>query len=438
MPGEFEDYLIKKMLAEIITIGDELLIGQVTDTNSGWIATQLNLCGIKVKQITAVSDDKAHIKQSLEDSSKRADLILMTGGLGPTKDDITKHTLCEYFNTSLRFDEEVYAHVKYLFSRFGKEVSELNKKQAEVPANCKVIHNAVGTAPGMWFESSAIPNPQSLIPNPQSKVYVSMPGVPYEMKKMMEKEIIPRIKLHFKTPHIIHRTILTQGIGESYLSEIIKDWEDGLAPDIKLAYLPSPGMVRLRLSASGDDEQYLTALIAEKVNALNLLVPQYIYGYESETLEGIIGELLSEKGKTLSVAESCTGGMLAQKITSIAGSSAYFRGGIVAYSNDIKTKMLGVSENTLKEYGAVSEQTVREMAEGARKNLNTDYAISTSGIAGPTGGTPEKPVGTVWIAIAAPNITIAKKFLFGDNRERNIMVTANIALNMLRKVLVKE
>jgi nicotinamide-nucleotide amidase len=412
------------MLAEIITIGDEILIGQIVDTNSAWMGEQLNLAGIKVHQITSVSDNAEHIVKALDEAKSRVDLILITGGLGPTKDDITKHTLVTYFNTSLRFDEEVHQHVKALFARFGREVTGVNLKQAEVPESCTVIHNANGTAPGMWFDHDG-------------KVFVSMPGVPYEMKKMMGAEILPRLKQKYSLPTIVHRTVLTQGIGESFLSEIIADLENSLAEkNIKLAYLPSPGMVRLRLSASGNDETTLRKTVQEKVEELNKLIPQHIYGYEKDTLEQIVGRLLKEKKQTLSLAESCSGGLIAHLVTSVPGSSAYFMGGVVSYSYESKTNMLGVTTETLEKFGAVSEEVVTQMAEGARKEFKTDWAVSASGIAGPDGGMEGKPVGTVWIAVAGPTGVKAKKFQFGGDRERNIAVTAITALNMLRKQLL--
>jgi nicotinamide-nucleotide amidase len=413
------------MLAEIITIGDEILIGQIVDTNSAWMGEQLNLIGIKVHQITSVSDNAEHIIKALDEAKSRVDIILITGGLGPTKDDITKHTLVKYFNTTLRFDEDVHQHVKALFARFGREVTGVNLKQAEVPESCTVIHNANGTAPGMWFDQDG-------------KVFVSMPGVPYEMKKMMSAEILPRLKTKFSLPTIVHRTILTQGIGESFLSEIIAEWENSLeVKKIKLAYLPSPGMVRLRLSASGNDEAALRKSVEDKLEELNNLIPQHIYGYEKDTLEQIVGKLLIEKKQTLSLAESCSGGLIAHLVTSVPGSSAYFMGGVVSYSYESKTKMLGVTTETLEKFGAVSEEVVTQMALGAKKEFKTDWAVSASGIAGPDGGMEGKPVGTVWIAVAGPNVVKAKKFQFGGDRERNIAVTAFTALNMLRKELLK-
>ena len=410
------------MLAEIITIGDELLIGQVIDTNSAWIAEQLNMIGIRVHQITSISDNKEHILTTLAEASKRAKLILITGGLGPTKDDITKHTLCEYFDTSLVFSEKAYLNVEKLFADRGVVVTELNRLQAMVPANCRVIPNPNGTAPCMWFEK-------------EGSIYVSMPGVPFEMKAIMEEEIIPEL-LKDLNQVIIHRTILTEGVGESHLATIIEPWEDSLPPYIKLAYLPQPGMVRLRLTAIGTDRMLLQSAISKVEKELLPFAGKFIFGFDSDTMESVVGQLLREKGMTVSTAESCTGGNIAHLITSIAGSSDYFKGSVVAYSNEIKERILGVPHQILVDYGAVSEQTVIAMAEGIRSRFSTDYAIAVSGIAGPGGGTDEKPVGTTWIAVATPMETIAKKFLLGDHRGRNIRKASLAALNMLRGKLI--
>jgi nicotinamide-nucleotide amidase len=412
------------MVAEIITIGDELLIGQVVDTNSAWMGTLLNNNGIKVHQITSVSDNREHIIQALTDAAKRVDIIFITGGLGPTKDDITKATLCDYFKVGLRFDEEAFKDVEYVFKIRGREVTEINRKQAELPTNCTALRNKNGTAPGMWFEE-------------KGKVYVSMPGVPYEMKAIMTDEVIPRLKKKFELPVIMHKTVLTQGIGESMLAEKIEKWEDSLAAEnIKLAYLPSPGMVRLRLTTSGKDLASIKEKIDRKAKELIPLAENYIYGYEDETLEGIVGKLLLERKQTLSTAESCTGGYIAHLITSISGSSDYFKGSVVSYANEVKINTLGVKKETIEKHGAVSQQVVEEMAAGVSSKLNTDYAIAVSGIAGPTGGTPEKPLGYVWIAIKTPTKLFSKSFQFGDNRERNIRITAITALNMLRKEIL--
>jgi len=412
------------MLAEIITIGDELLIGQVIDTNSAWIAEQLNMIGIRVHQITSISDNEKHILQTLKEASSRVQLILITGGLGPTKDDITKHTLCKYFDTSLIFSEEAYKNVESLFYHRGVAVTEINRLQAMVPANCKVLPNVNGTAPGMWFEKDGC-------------IYVSMPGVPFEMKAIVEQEVIPLL-LHNQNQVIIHRTILTEGVGESMLASIIESWEDSLPEFIKLAYLPQPGMVRLRLTAYGTNREVLLEAINKAEKELFPLAGKYIFGFDDDTMESVIGQLLRQKGMTLSTAESCTGGNIAQLVTSIAGSSDYFKGSVVAYSNEIKEKLLGVPHQTLLDHGAVSEQTVIAMAQGIRERFDTDYSIAVSGIAGPGGGTDEKPVGTTWIAVATPTETLARKFLLGDHRGRNIRKASVAALNMLRGKLIEE
>ncbi|MBK7851965.1 MAG: competence/damage-inducible protein A [Bacteroidetes bacterium] len=410
-------------LAEIITIGDELLIGQVIDTNSAWMGQKLNSIGVKVKQITSVSDDADHIIAALNEARKRADLIFITGGLGPTKDDITKITLCRYFNSSLRFDEKSFEVITEIFKARGRGVTDTNRKQAEVPSNCEVLLNKWGTAPGMWFDD-------------EGKVFVSMPGVPYEMKGIMENEVLPRLINRFKLPPIQHRTILTQGIGESNLSDLISSWEDKLPPYMKLAYLPSPGMVRLRISANGTNESALRSEMESEVKKLISIAGEYIYGFEEEKLESIIGELLRQQGKTLSTAESCTGGYIAHKITTIPGSSDYYIGSVIAYANIIKEKFLDVDPNIFEVHGAVSEQAVKAMAAHVKEKFGTDYSIACSGIAGPGGGTEEKPVGTVWLALATPEQVITRKFLLGRVRERVIMEASQHALNLLRKALV--
>jgi len=413
------------MKAELITIGDEILIGQIVDSNSAWMAQQLNDAGIHVTQITSISDNKQHILDALELAGTRADIILITGGLGPTKDDITKSTLCTFFNTKLVLNDEVLKHVKALFDSFGAELLEVNKRQAEVPANCEVIMNQKGTAPGMWFSH-------------EGKIYVSMPGVPYEMKAIISGYVIPKLQELFKMPHIVHKTVLTQGVGESFLAEKIADWENSLGSDgIKLAYLPSAGSVRLRLSTSGEDEQLLHEKVERKASELNDLIKPHIYGEETESLEGVVGRVLAEHNKTLATAESCTGGYIAHLLTSIAGSSRYFVGSVVAYSNEIKENHLGVDPALIEHAGAVSEEVVKAMAVGIRQRYGTDYAISCSGIAGPDGGTEEKPVGTVWICVASEDKILAKLYQFGPNRKRVIRITALTALNMLRRMVLE-
>ena len=422
--------ITKQVLAEIITIGDEILIGQIVDTNSAFIAQLLNLNGISIKQISSISDNREHILKALDEAMERADIILITGGLGPTKDDITKKTLCEFFKTSLRFDEAVYQDVVNIFATYKKEVTPINRKQAEIPEICEAIRNYKGTAPGMWFDVNG-------------KVIVSMPGVPFEMKGIME-QVLPKLKSRFKFPAIYHKTVLTQGIGESTLAELISDWEDNLAQvQIKLAYLPSPGLVRLRLSTMGDTEAELKAAVDKEIESLKQIAGKYIYGYEiygeeKKTIEQLTGELLKNKKKTVSTAESCTGGYISHLITSVPGSSAYYTGSVISYSYDIKEHELNIPKEVLRSQGAVSKVVVEQMAQTIRLKYGTDYSIATSGIAGPTGGSEEKPVGLVWIAVATPEKVISEKFLFGNNRERNIQKTAHAALNMLKTELENE
>ncbi|MCK5823158.1 MAG: competence/damage-inducible protein A [Bacteroidales bacterium] len=411
------------MKAEIVSIGDEILIGQILNTNSKWMAEQLNLIGINICQITSISDNKSHIIKALCEASNRADIILITGGLGPTKDDITKNALCEYFDTKLVFNQNVYRNIERFISKRDMDMNNLNKEQAEVPENCKIIPNKYGTAAGMWFEKN-------------NKVYVSMPGVPFEMISMMNDDVISLIKNKFKTPIIIHKTILTQGYPESELAEKLSDWEDNLPQNMSLAYLPSPKNLRLRLSVKGENSELLTKEIDTEIDKLKKQINSYIFGYDKETLQEVVGKLLILNNKTLASAESCTGGNIAQLITSVSESSKYFLGSVVAYSNKIKTSILNVNNNSIEKHGAVSKQVVCEMASGIINSFNSDYAIATSGIAGPSGGTEEKPVGTTWIAVASKDKIIAKKFLFGDNRERNITRASATALNMLRKLIL--
>ncbi len=416
------------MKVEIINIGDELLIGQVVNTNASWMAEQLNLAGYKVHQVTIVSDEREHILEALSLAEKRVQIVLISGGIGPTKDDITKHTLCEFFQTRLVMNEEAYRDVERLFARRGYPVTELNRQQAMMPESATSIPNLLGTARGMWFEKKTA--------SPLPTVFVSMPGVPFEMKAMITEEIIPRLNQIFNTPVILHRTILTQGVGESFLAAQIEAWENNLPSHIKLAYLPQPGIVRLRLTGTGNDESTLSAQVTTQVTALRQIIPDYIYGYDNDTLEEITGRLLLENKNTLATAESCTGGYIAHLITSVPGSSAYFRGSVVCYANEVKEQIVGVLPETLAKYGAVSEQAVTEMALGVQSRLKADFVIATSGIAGPDGATAGKPVGTTWIAIATPAGVSAHAFLFGDSRERNIRRTALQALNLLRKQLL--
>ena len=409
------------MKAEIITIGDEILIGQIVDSNSAFIGQELNKAGVNVTQITTVSDDKISILNSIKNAESRADLIILTGGLGPTKDDITKKTIAEYFNDELVFNQDVYNHVKTLLSGRGITMNKLNSNQAYVPSTCTVMHNDVGTAPGMLFEKN-------------DKVYFSIPGVPFEMKFLISKKLIPYIKENFTLNSIIHKVVMTQGIPESHLAEIIEDWETNLPEEIKLAYLPQPGLVRLRLSAQGDNE-YLNSLIDSQIEKLNKIIPEAIFGYDEEKIEDTIVNILKEKSAKMATAESCTGGNISALITSVSGSSEVYNGSVIAYSNQIKENVLGVKLNTLEEHGAVSSQVVEEMVKGVLELMNTDYAIAVSGIAGPNGGTDEKPVGTTWIAVGSKDKIISELHLFGEERSRNIRRASVTALNMLRNFI---
>lgn len=412
------------MDADLITIGDEILIGQIIDTNSAWMAKKLNDEGINIREITSISDQPDHIAATLYESGKRSSIVLVTGGLGPTKDDRTKSAICTFFGTELKEDNEVLEHIIRLLAPRGVAVNALNREQALVPASAIVLMNKLGTAPGLWFEL-------------EGTVFVFMPGVPFEMKYLMENEVLPKIKKMSGTPAIFHRTVLTLGLAESMLAERISDWEEQLPECISLAYLPSPQNVKLRLSAHGNDKASLVQLVEKKIEELALVIPGFIYGYEEETLAGNIGKLLKAGNLTVSVAESCTGGKIAHDFTSNPGSSDYFKGGVVAYSNELKVKILNVGPEIIAINGAVSKEVVEEMALGACKLMDSDYAIATSGIAGPDGGTKDKPVGTVWIAVANAGSVIAKVYNFGDDRERTIIRSGQTALNMLRLLLLK-
>ena len=417
------------MNAELLTIGNEILIGQIVNTNSVWMAQQLNMIGVSIVHMSSVADDRDAILKAFDDASHRADIVLITGGLGPTKDDITKKTFCDYFDTQLVTDVNVLEDITEFFSKRNKQVSDLNKKQAEVPKGCFVIRNKNGTAPGMWMEKN-------------NTIFVSMPGVPYEMQAILLDDVIPEIKKRYKLPFIYHKTILTQGIGESDLAELISDWEDGLAESkIGLAYLPSPGMVRLRLSSKGFYESELNNLIECEIEKVKLLIEKYIYGYEEygkdqPKIEAILGNLLLEKGLKLGLAESCTGGYISHLITSVAGSSNYYNGCIVPYHNEFKNALLKVDTSIFEKHGAVSKECVSAMAKETLITFKANVAIAVSGIAGPAGGTDEKPVGTTWIAVAYEDKIIAKHFVFGHNRQRNIQMTATTAMNMLRKLIL--
>jgi nicotinamide-nucleotide amidase len=411
------------MTSEIITIGDEIIIGQVIDTNSAFIAASLNEAGIEVIKITSVPDSKESIAGALDIARKTADIIVMTGGLGPTGDDITKRTLAVYFKSRLVLNKDVLEHIRKLISHLPGKLSERNMKQAELPDNCKIIVNNYGSASGMWFED-------------KGKIFISLPGVPYEMKAMITKGIIPELKKRFSLPIIIHKTILTCGVAESVMADRIKDWEEELPAALKLAYLPSPGILRLRISGTGSSRKEVRKEIERQLEKLNALTGEDIFGYDDDILEEIIGRLLAERKLTVSVAESCTGGKISELITSVAGSSLYFKGSVIAYSNEIKISILGVSADIIEKQGAVSEEVVRAMAVNTRKIYCTDYAIATSGIAGPAGGTPKKPVGTTWICVASAEEVLAGKYSFGKHRGRNILKASITALNMLRKLII--
>lgn len=411
------------MQAEIITIGDELLIGQVVDTNSAWLGSTLGDDGIKVIQITSVQDNAAQIVQAVNDALSRADIVLMTGGLGPTKDDITKKTLAEMFGMKLVRNEQVYEMVgKQLLLR-GIAFTELNQGQALVPDGCTVLPNRNGTAPGMWFERDG-------------KVLISMPGVPFEMKALVKDEVLPRLRKHFALDANVHRTIITFGLAESILADTIASWEEALPPYLHLAYLPSALCIRLRLSAYEIDRQKAEQEIESQIEKLSKVIPHYIIGSEDDSLESVTGTLLKTRGETLATAESCTGGNIAHRFTAMPGASEYFKGGVVAYSNEVKIALLGVDPESLNRYGAVSQSVAEQMAEGVRRATGATYGISTTGIAGPTGGTPEKPVGTVWMAVATPNGVFSRRMVFGSVRSQNIERASSNCINLLRLQLL--
>ena len=409
--------------AEVITIGDEILFGQITDTNTAWLGTELTNIGIRIVRKSSVGDQADAILTVLREAHQRAEVIILTGGLGPTKDDITKKTLCEYFGVGMIRNETALALVTGFFEKRGRAMTDLNRAQADLPVNAVYIQNDWGTAPGMWFEH-------------EGRVYVSLPGVPFEMKHLMTNRILPRLRQYFRTPIIKHKMTRTVGIGESFLAEHIAAWEDALPAHIKLAYLPHFGQVRLRLTATGDDEQALERELDEQVQRVLPLIEKNVFGFDNDELETVVGRLLREKGLTLGIAESCTGGYVSAQITKVAGASAYFRGSVISYANDLKINTLGVRLETLAQFGAVSEETIRQMAEGVRQVMNTDVGIATSGIAGPDGGTPDKPVGTIWIACATDRRTIARLLTFGPHRDQNIQLTTTYLLNLLREELL--
>ena len=414
------------MIAEIITIGDEILIGQIVDTNSAYISKELNKIGVSVHQITSIEDERSHILQTLKEASERADIIIITGGLGPTKDDITKKCLCEFFDDKLVRNEKVLKHIEYLFDKYIETpISDLNRDQALLPSKAIALHNEYGTAAGMWFEENG-------------KVFVSMPGVPYEMKGLMESEIIPRLMKNFSRPVILHKTVITYGLGESAIAEKIEDWEDNLPAHIKLAYLPNLGRVRLRLTGRGDNEDFLRNSIDAEITKLHEIIGDIIYGFEDDDpIELVIGRMLAEKGWTLSTAESCSGGRLASKFTKAPGSSTSFKGSIVCYATKSKIDLLGVSEELIEEKSVVSGEVAEAMAVGAREKLEADFAISTTGNAGPTKGDSDADIGTVFIGIATPNGVTSHKFMFGNHREKVIGKTVNKAMELIQNAILK-
>jgi len=414
------------MLAEIITIGDEILIGQIVDTNSAYISKQLNQIGVQVYQITSIQDERQHILNALEDAKQRVDLVIVTGGLGPTKDDITKETFCEYFEDTLLENVEVLQNIKEIFAKYIKqEPLPANLKQAMVPSKAEVLQNPNGTAPGIWMEKD-------------KTVFVSMPGVPYEMKHILTEEVFPRIIKKYNRPHIYHKTLLTYGMGESAVAERIEDWENNLPKDIKLAYLPSLGRVRLRLSSKGMDKEFLQKSVDEQMEKLNKLLDDIAVGFEDETnIVQRVASLLNQRKQSLSLAESCTGGSIVKEITAIPGASAYLKGSVVPYETAQKVSILGVNQKLIDKHTVVSAPVVEAMAIQVAKLFKTDYAVATTGIAGPTKGDGKDEVGTVFIAIISPKGVVSQKFSFGNNRERVIIKATNKAFEMLLKEILK-
>ena len=405
--------------AEIIAIGDELLYGQIMDTNSHWISQELDAVGVRVVRKTTVGDNRTDILTAFEEASKRADLILITGGLGPTQDDLTKPLLAEYFGCEIVEVPEAVAAVSAYFTRRGREMTLLNTLQGYLPTCCTYVPNEVGTAPGMWFEQKGC-------------YWMSMPGVPHEMKKLVKDFVLPKLSQVFELPVIYHKLIKTAGIGESWLADLIKDWENALPAHIRLAYLPSLGHVKLRLTAFGTNKEQLQQEVAAQIQVLLPQIEKYVYGYDEETLETALGKLLRNAGKTIALAESCSGGYVSHLITTVPGSSAYFQGAVVPYHNAFKERILGVKSETLSSHGAVSEATVAEMAEGVRSLFNADYGLASSGIAGPDGGSPDKPVGTVWIGCAGPEGVETRKLQLTQDRMLNIQLTGVAVLNLFR------
>lgn len=407
------------MKADIITIGDEILIGQIIDTNSAWIAARLGEIGVSIRRKYSIGDRREEIISAVEESMDKAEITIITGGLGPTKDDITKRVLAEIFNSPMVCHTETYERVERMMAARGIAFNDLNKGQAMVPECCTVLANHKGTAPGMWFERNG-------------RVVVSLPGVPFEMEGLMTESVLPLLTQHFELSSVVHRTAITYGLAESMMAELIAPWEDALPPHLHLAYLPSPSQLRLRLSAYDVDKEQAEREFDEQFAKLIPILGDYFVGWGDTTVQSAVAEILVERGETLASAESCTGGVIASKFTAMSGASEYFWGGVVSYDNSVKENVLGVSRHNLETYGAVSEQVAREMAEGVRRLCGTTYGVATTGVAGPTGGSPEKPVGTVWVAVATPTHTIAKLFQHGKVRAVNIERSATTAINMLR------
>ncbi len=423
---DFSPSFLKTMKAAIVTIGDEILIGQIIDTNSGYMAKALDRIGVQTHEMLSISDDKNHILNTFASLQNKVDFVFITGGLGPTKDDITKKTFCDYFDDELVENPEVFIHVKELIEGFFKRpITQMNRDQALIPSKCEVLFNKVGTAPGMWMKK-------------ENTVYISLPGVPYEMKYLVDEVIVPKIVKEYDRPYIVHKTIMTYGQGESLVAERIENWENNLPEFIKLAYLPAPGRVRLRLTARGNDKELLEQSIAENVQSLSQIIGDIIVGYdEDETIEVVLGKQLAQQGKTIATAESCTGGKIAQTLTSVAGSSAYFKGSIVSYATETKINVLGVNAETINKYSVVSAEVAQEMAIRIQQLMQTDYAIATTGNAGPTKGDADAEVGTVFIALATPNEVIVEEFNFGQPREKVIDRAVNKALELLQKEILK-
>ncbi|MGO4904419.1 CinA family nicotinamide mononucleotide deamidase-related protein [Flavobacterium sp. W20_MBD1_R3] len=414
------------MKATIVTIGDEILIGQIVDTNSGFIAKSLDKIGVEINEMISISDDKEHILDTLAALQNKVDLVIITGGLGPTKDDITKKTFCDYFEDELIVDKAVEKHVIELIERvMNRPASQINKDQALVPSKCTVLHNLLGTAPGLWMKK-------------ENTVFISLPGVPYEMKYIVENEIIPKVVEQYKRPFIIHKTILTYGQGESVVAERIEDWENNLPECLKLAYLPAPGRVRLRISARGTDKDKLEATILENVNSLDAIIHDIIVGFdEDQTIEIAVGKLLTKQNKTIATAESCTGGKIAMLLSTAAGASSYFAGSVVSYSTQAKIDVLGIPESLISEYSVVSGEVASAMALSIKMRMNTDYAIATTGNAGPTKGDSDAEIGTVFIAIATPSEVIVEEFNFGQPREKVIDRAVIKSLELVQKEILK-